>query len=51
LAEFDDPEFQSLRNEFGTDGERLFFTVSDQESDIWSMNLRDGGEPQEVLEF
>ncbi len=51
LAEFDDPDFQSLRNEFGTGGDKLFFTVSDHESDIWIMNLRKIGEGMEVEEF
>ncbi len=51
LAEFDDPRFQSRRNEFDTDGRRFFFTVGNHESDIWVMDLRDTREAQEVPEF
>jgi hypothetical protein len=41
---FDDPARQSHRNEFAADGERLFFTISQYESDIWKMELiTDGG--------
>jgi serine/threonine-protein kinase len=51
LTEFDDPTFQSRRNEFDTDGRRFFFTVGNHESDIWMMDLRDSGEAQEIPEF
>jgi len=42
LVSFDDPTFQSLRNEFSTDGRDLYFTVSRQESDLWVMDLVSG---------
>jgi Tol biopolymer transport system component len=51
LTEFDDPAFQSRRNEFDTDGNRFYFTVGNHESDIWLMVLRDSGEAQEIPEF
>ena len=35
LVRFDDPSRQSSRIEFGTDGERFYFTVAKYESDIW----------------
>jgi len=40
LVEFDDPSRPSPRPEFATDGERFFFTIADQQSDIWVMELR-----------
>ena len=39
LLTFDDPQFQSRRNEYGTDGTRFFFTVGFHESDLWLMDL------------
>ena len=39
LARFDDPARRSLRREFATDGQRFYFTVARDESDIWSMEL------------
>ena len=39
LVRFDDPMRPSLRPEFTADGERLFFTIGTQESDIWVMDL------------
>jgi serine/threonine-protein kinase len=39
LVTFNDPGFQSRRNEFGTDGTRFFFTVGFHESDLWVMDL------------
>ena len=36
---FDDPERQSTRPEFATDGQRLFFTLTEREGDIWEMEL------------
>jgi hypothetical protein len=36
----DDPSRQPRRPEFDTDGERLFFTVATDESDVWLMELR-----------
>jgi TolB protein len=39
LVRFDDPMRNSLRYEFATDGERFFFTLARQESDIWVMDL------------
>jgi TolB protein len=42
LVRFDDPLRPSFRPEFATDGERFFFTVGTQESDIWVMELKPG---------
>jgi TolB protein len=39
ILRFDDPERQSTRPEFATDGRRLFFTLSEREGDIWEMEL------------
>jgi Tol biopolymer transport system component/predicted Ser/Thr protein kinase len=39
LIRFDDPQRQSSRPEFATDGRRLFFTLSDREADIWELML------------
>ena len=41
LVRFDDPTRPSSRAEFATDGKRLYFTVSERESDIWQMELGD----------
>jgi Tol biopolymer transport system component len=35
LVKFDDPARQSSRYEFACDGERLYFTLAEYESDIW----------------
>jgi serine/threonine-protein kinase len=42
LVRFDDPLRPSFRPEFATDGDRFFFTVGTQESDIWVMDLLPG---------
>ena len=39
LGRLDDPLRPSFRPEFATDGERFFFTVGTQESDICVMDL------------
>ena len=39
LIRFDDPQRQSSRPEFATDGRRLFFTLSEREADIWELML------------
>ncbi len=39
LVRFDDPSRRSNRLEFTTDGERFFFTIGRQESDVWLMEL------------
>ena len=39
LVRFDDPNRPSSRAEFATDGKRLYFTISERESDIWQMEL------------
>jgi Tol biopolymer transport system component/DNA-binding SARP family transcriptional activator len=41
LARFDDPARPSSRAEFATDGARLYFTISERESDIWQMEVGD----------
>jgi Tol biopolymer transport system component len=35
LLRFDDPSRPSLRREFATDGMRFFFTIAQDESDVW----------------
>ena len=39
LLRFADPEWQSVRNDFTTDGKRLFFEVEDRQSDIFVAEL------------
>ena len=39
LVTFDDPNRRSLRREFATDGQRFYFTIASDESDIWAMEL------------
>ena len=39
LVRFDDPSRRSPRREFATDGQRFYFTVARDESDIWVMEL------------
>ena len=39
LMRFDDLRRPSSRREFATDGKRLYFTIAQQESDIWLMEL------------
>jgi Tol biopolymer transport system component len=40
LIKFSDPSKPSARREIATDGVRLYFTVSDPQSDVWLMTLR-----------
>lgn len=39
LVRFDDPARPSLRREFATDGQRFYFTIAQDESDVWVMEL------------
>ena len=39
LIRFDDPARPSTRREFATDGKRLYFVISEPQSDIWLMEL------------
>jgi Tol biopolymer transport system component len=39
LIRFDDPLRQSGRPEFATDGQRLFFTLTERQADVWEMEL------------
>lgn len=39
LLRFDDPLRTSPRSEFATDGSRLYFTLTQSESDVWAMAL------------
>jgi serine/threonine-protein kinase len=39
LVTFDDPMRRSLRREFATDGRRFYFTIANDESDLWAMQL------------
>jgi serine/threonine-protein kinase len=40
LVRFDDPQRPSLRREFASDGTRLFFTIAQDESDIWVAEVK-----------
>ena len=40
LARFDNPAFASARQEFATDGKRIYFTADDRQSDIKVMEVR-----------
>jgi len=40
LIRFDDPSRPSTRREFATDGKTLHFTIAQQESDLWMMEIR-----------
>jgi serine/threonine-protein kinase len=40
LVRFDDPSRPSLRREFATDGVRFFFTIAQDESDVWIAEVR-----------
>jgi Tol biopolymer transport system component len=39
LVRFVDPEWQSVRNDFSTDGKRLFFDIEDRQADIFVAQL------------
>ncbi len=39
LVRFDNPSRKSIRPEFSTDGFRFFFTLTENKSDIWVMDL------------
>jgi len=39
LVRFDNPSRKSVRPEFSTDGVRFFFTLTENKSDIWVMDL------------
>ncbi len=39
LVRFDVPSRRSVRREFATDGQRFYFTVARDESDLWAMQL------------
>jgi Tol biopolymer transport system component len=41
LVKFDEPLRPTRRPEFATDGRRLYFTLTQSESDVWVMGLRD----------
>ena len=40
MLRFDDLALQPRRGEFSTDGRRLYFTIAQDESDVWMMELR-----------
>ena len=40
LVRFDDPSRPSLRREFATDGMTFFFTIAQDESDVWIAEVR-----------
>jgi Tol biopolymer transport system component len=42
LVRFDQPDRPSGRQEFTTDGRRLFFTIDARESDVWVMAIQRG---------
>jgi Tol biopolymer transport system component len=39
LVRFDDPAFQSARNDFSTDGKNFYFAVEDRQSDVFVADL------------
>jgi len=39
LVTFDDPTRRSLRREFAADGRRFYFTIANDESDLWTMQV------------
>ena len=39
LVRFDDPGWQSARNDFATDGKRFYFAVEDRQSDVFTADL------------
>ncbi|MEJ7809940.1 MAG: hypothetical protein WKG32_05910 [Gemmatimonadaceae bacterium] len=43
IARFHGIERRTRRSEFATDGQRLFFTVMDDEADVWMMELGQPG--------
>jgi hypothetical protein len=40
LVRFDDSSRASLRREFATDGMSFFFTIAQDESDVWTAEVR-----------
>jgi Tol biopolymer transport system component len=40
LVRFSDPNFQSSRKDFATDGKRLYFAIEDRQSDVFVAELR-----------
>jgi hypothetical protein len=40
VVRFDDPYRLPIRGRFDTDGQRLFFTLDERESDIWVADIR-----------
>ncbi|MDH4043369.1 MAG: hypothetical protein OEY20_04180 [Gemmatimonadota bacterium] len=43
LVTFDDPSRPSGRQEFTTDGRRIYFTIDNRQSDIWVVEVLEGG--------
>jgi len=39
LMRFDDPTRTSSRPEFATDGKRVYFTLGQRQSDVWTVDL------------
>jgi hypothetical protein len=39
LVRFDDPDRPSSRPEFAIDGKRLYFTIGQRQSDVWTVDL------------
>jgi Tol biopolymer transport system component len=39
LMRFDDPSRPSSRPEFATDGKRLYFSIGQRQSDVWTVEL------------
>jgi hypothetical protein len=40
IIRFDDPARPSGRREIATDGKRLFFSLAQQEADVWLVELK-----------
>jgi len=39
LVRFDDPSRPSSRPEFATDGKRLYFSIGQRQSDVWTVEM------------
>ena len=42
MVTFDDPDRPAIRREFDVSGDRIYFTLSEHESDVWLLELEDG---------
>jgi hypothetical protein len=42
MVDFDDPDRPAIRREFDVSADRIYFTLSEHESDVWLLELEDG---------